>query len=149
METIVEDVNHMQKFAKKLIIKIKDVCTSVSGPIFVGFSGDLGAGKTTLTRYAAEYLGVFDYVISPTFVLRVDYETKDDVFKKLIHIDAYRFEDPEEVKTIGWNEIMEMNDTLVIIEWPEQIKHYIPEDACFIKIVVFGEKRKITHPFAL
>ena len=74
----------------------------------VFLSGDLGSGKTTFTQMVAKLLGVKKIVTSPTFVLRRDYPLAKNQgqFKKLIHLDCYRLKGPEELKTIGWAEIL-------------------------------------------
>lgn len=98
----------------------------------VGLSGDLGAGKTTLVQALAQGLGVQETVVSPTFVIAKFYDTTHDTWKKLIHIDAYRIEDPKELEVLGWKDMLSDPNTLLIVEWPERIKDILPETAqCF------------------
>lgn len=149
MEIIIKDIEHMQQVAKDVLKQLKDERTSTLEPVFLGLSGELGSGKTTFTRHIAELLGVTDVVVSPTFILRADYETKDNIFQTLVHIDVYRLEDQAEAMTLGWDDILKMKNTLVIIEWPENIDRYIPKDSHFIKIDFSGEIRKLMCPFAI
>lgn len=84
-------------------------------------SGDLGAGKTTLTQAIARELGIGETLHSPTFVIRKRYETKNSVIRQLIHIDAYRLNSGEEIKKIKFEDDLKLPNTLICLEWPEQI----------------------------
>lgn len=95
------------------------------------FSGDLGAGKTTITQEIAKSLGVKDKVISPTFVIMKIYRTKDKKFTNLIHIDAYRLSKGGELMTLGFGEMIKDKSNLIIIEWPEIVADIIPEEGVF------------------
>ena len=110
-----------------------------NGSVFC-FTGDLGAGKTTLVRGMAQALNIKSVVQSPTFNIMKIYFDGD---KPLIHIDAYRLAD---VNTdIGLDEYIGYETGLTVIEWPDFIKDLIPEDAINIEIINMGEtKRKIT-----
>lgn len=94
-------------------------------------SGDLGAGKTTLTKSIGKGLGIKDEINSPTFnILKCYFNEPISLF----HIDAYRLEDvrPEQ-KDIGLEEVIEGNG-LAVIEWPIYIDEMIPFDSLSIKI---------------
>lgn len=85
--------------------------------LVVGLTGDLGAGKTTLCKEILRQLEVSGPVVSPTFVLRKDYEGILDNQKiDIIHIDAYRLEKKEQIRQV----LGEVSDkTLVLVEWAE------------------------------
>ena len=102
------------------IVKIAKERKNKDRPFIIGLEGKLGSGKTALTKLLAEKLGIEESVNSPTFIFRKDYETKDGQFRKLVHIDAYRFENPKEISTIGWDDILSNKDTIVVIEWVEK-----------------------------
>lgn len=90
--------------------------------------GDLGGGKTTFTKYFAESLGITDTVISPTFVIQKRYTIPSHPqFKKLIHIDAYRLENPNEILKLDWKEDLGNPENLILIEWSSKIQEHIPE----------------------
>lgn len=93
----------------------------------LAFFGDLGAGKTTITKEIASHLGVDVNVISPTFVIMKNYKTKNSKFKNLIHIDAYRLDNHEDIFVLGWEELLKNKDNLIIVEWPEKISKYLPK----------------------
>lgn len=90
--------------------------------------GDLGAGKTTLTKAIAKELGITETVVSPTFVIAKFYETTNSDFAQLVHIDAYRIDSTDELQPLGWERILSMPNTLVIVEWPERIEGALPKD---------------------
>lgn len=110
-----------------------------NGSVFC-FTGDLGAGKTTLVRGIAQGLNIKSVVQSPTFNIMKIYF---DGVKPLIHIDAYRLAD---VNTdIGLDEYIGYETGLTVIEWPDFIKDLIPENAITVSIVNLGDnQRKIT-----
>ena len=110
-----------------------------NGSVFC-FTGDLGAGKTTLVRGIAQGLNIKSVVQSPTFNIMKIYF---DGTKPLIHIDAYRLAD---VNTdIGLDEYIGYETGLTVIEWPDFIKGLIPENAITVNIINLGEnQRKIT-----
>jgi tRNA threonylcarbamoyladenosine biosynthesis protein TsaE len=84
--------------------------------------GDLGAGKTTFTKVLAEVLGIEKTEVhSPTFILKKEYKGSHPFFKKLIHIDAYRFEDKDEAKVLKLDHDRKNEDTLIVIEWPSKM----------------------------
>lgn len=95
--------------------------------VVVGLYGDLGAGKTTFTKAVASSLGVGDVITSPTFVIEKVYELENKKFTHLTHIDAYRLEREEELLSLGWKEITEDPNNLILIEWPERVSGIMPE----------------------
>ncbi|HQV64954.1 MAG TPA: tRNA (adenosine(37)-N6)-threonylcarbamoyltransferase complex ATPase subunit type 1 TsaE [Candidatus Paceibacterota bacterium] len=109
----------------------------------VCLQGDLGAGKTTMTQMIAERLGVIESLQSPTFVIKKIYNTQSEVFKTLIHMDAYRLEGEENLEVLRLGEDFKNPNTLMVIEWPEMISSIIPKDAINIKIEHDGNGRKI------
>ena len=109
--------------------------------VLITLSGELGAGKTAFTKLLAELLGIDKSVTSPTFVLRQDYLTKDDMFKRLIHIDAYRFEEKGEANSVGLSDVLEGKENIVVVEWPERIKPEIKEGDIKVDIVFDNNDR--------
>lgn len=97
-------------FLEKFIEKEDRAC-------IVFLIGDLGAGKTTFTKVISKLLNEKDEVISPTFVLRKDYE-------KFIHIDGYRFEKEEEAKALELEKEIKKKGLVIFIEWPERFANF-------------------------
>jgi len=115
-----EDITKKDKFSKTESSNFSKETFRETATI-IALSGELGAGKTTLTQEIAKLLGVKEKVTSPTFVLIKRYETANKTFKNLVHIDAYRLENSEELIKIGWQELVENKENLIIIEWPERV----------------------------
>lgn len=85
--------------------------------------GDLGAGKTTFIRGLARGLGISEPVRSPTFTLIHEYTIQQPPHLKglpLFHLDLYRIETPEQLGTLGLDEILERGG-IVAIEWAERL----------------------------
>ncbi len=110
----------------------------------IALSGELGAGKTTFTKALARKLGIVEHVTSPTFVVMKVYEVSEHSWiRKLVHIDAYRIEDIDEMRVLNLNDICTEEGTVVCIEWPENIAALIPEDALQIRIDVEGSEGRV------
>ena len=104
----------------------------LSGSVWL--SGNLGAGKTTLTRYWLQALGHTGAVKSPTYTLVEPYsiEQNDGSIKPVYHADLYRLQDPEELSFIGFDEYLDEPNALVIIEWASRADSYLPPPSLFI-----------------
>lgn len=99
------------------------------GSNIIFLRGDLGSGKTVFVKGLAQALGVRDVVNSPTFVIMKIYETKNNKFKRLVHIDFYRLDEVVEADLVnlGIKEYMDDPESLVVIEWAERIVGQVPE----------------------
>lgn len=105
----------------------------------IALSGELGAGKTTLTKEIGKLLEIKNVIISPTFVIMKIYQTGEKSkyypqFKKLIHIDAYRLDDPLELLKFGWEELISDPNNLIILEWPEKVMESIGKHTFWVKL---------------
>lgn len=101
--------------------------------------GNLGAGKTTLTRGFLKALGIQGSIKSPTFTLVETYHVSD---LHLFHFDLYRLKDSRELLEIGLSDYL-TEDAICLIEWPEKALGYLPEATryCTIEIPNEGEGR--------
>lgn len=104
----------------------------------VCLNGDLGAGKTTLTKSIAKGLGIDDYVTSPTFTIVNEYYGKIDLY----HIDTYRLDDMVDVDYLGFDEYF-YSDGVTIVEWAEKIRDALPEEYMEINIKSHDDKRDL------
>ena len=104
----------------------------------VCLNGDLGAGKTTLTKSIAKGLGIHDYVTSPTFTIVNEYYGKIDLY----HIDTYRLDDMVDVDYLGFDEYF-YSDGVTIVEWAEKIRDSLPEEYMEINIKSHDDKRDL------
>lgn len=96
----------------------------------IALIGDLGTGKTTLTKYIAEGLGITEYITSPTFNIIKEYRSGR---LPLFHFDVYRIADVDEMFEIGYEEYF-FGEGVCVIEWADIIEEIIPEDALTIRI---------------
>ncbi len=95
----------------------------------MGLRGELGAGKTAFVKCIAKALKIKETVTSPTFIIEKIYSLpKENKFKKLIHIDAYRLSGGEDLLSIGWEEILNNPENLIFIEWPERVENILPKE---------------------
>ena len=100
----------------------------------VYLSGDLGAGKTTLTQAIAQELGVTSPVQSPTYVLMRSYQTNNEGFSTLVHIDAYRLETPEHFNVLEPEKLFTNEQALILVEWPEKALGILPQPTMAITL---------------
>lgn len=106
----------------------------------IAYKGDLGAGKTTLTRGISIGMGLGDEVTSPTFALVNEYRGSK---LSLCHFDMYRITSAEDLATTGFYDYLEDGNVLTI-EWSENIIDEIPDNAIIISIQrIDDEVRKI------
>ncbi len=103
----------------------------------VALIGELGAGKTTLTKGIARGLGVTDLVHSPTFTLIHEHKGRIPVY----HFDLYRLETQGEMEDIGYEGYF-YGDGVAVIEWAEKIPAIIPEDRLEIRISEDDSRRR-------
>ncbi len=97
------------------------------------FTGDLGAGKTTLIKALCKVLGVADHTSSPSFAIVNEYRagTGDPLY----HFDLYRLKALEELEGIGFDEYLDSGH-YCFIEWPELAAGHLPPDALQVRINV-------------
>jgi tRNA threonylcarbamoyladenosine biosynthesis protein TsaE len=100
-----------------------EIGVTVRTPVVLALRGELGAGKSVLARAVARGAGVVGALPSPTFNLLFRYETPQG--RVVSHLDLYRLEDPNEVWELGWRELGEGNE-IVVIEWPERAEALLP-----------------------
>mgnify|MGYP000008478068 FL=1 len=95
------------------------------------FSGEMGAGKTTIINSLLQHLGINDFQGSPTFAIVQSYliPTNENCY----HIDAYRIDNKEEALAIGFDEIMN-EEAYFFIEWPEKIESFLPDNTIWVYI---------------
>ncbi len=130
---------------KYLLSEIKNIKIPLKSPCIVFLKGDLASGKTTLAKHILQdLLWVREEVISPTYtyynkylvesgdfwVVRKNEKLKTENWKliTLYHFDLYRLSSYDEFFAIGWEEILDNNTWIILIEWSEIIESYYSPD---------------------
>ena len=107
--------------------------------LFIALSGDLGSGKTTLTRGVLRGLGYAGKVKSPTYTLVELYNlSKLDLY----HFDFYRFNDPQEWVEAGFRDYFDAGN-VCLVEWPERAADLLPTADLRIALEVKGDGRQM------
>ncbi len=119
----------------------KRIGEKLRGGDLIAFRGDLGAGKTTMTRGIALGMGLPDDVTSPTFALVNEYRGGE---LRLCHFDMYRITSSADLETTGFFDYMD-EDTVIAVEWSENIEDALPPGTIYITLRSDGgDKRTMT-----
>jgi len=112
----------------------RELARRLPRPCLVLLSGNLGAGKTTLAKGLVEGLGAArqEEVSSPTFTLVHDYGAG------VFHIDLYRIESPRELAALGLEEILDRGDAVVLVEWGERFRRFLPGPLVEVELLPQG-----------
>lgn len=115
---------------------------SLIGVMVLGLVGRLGAGKTLLIKgiAAGNATGPEPNVTSPTFTLIHEYPGR----YRLYHIDAYRLNSTEELRSLGFDELMRP-DSVVAVEWADRVGPMMPEDTLWLTIETTGETNRVVR----
>ncbi len=124
-----------QKFAKTL--KAGDI---------LALYGDLGSGKTTFVQGLAQGFGITQRIISPTFIIMRTYElgikNKELRIKNFYHVDLYRTKNERDIEGLSLKEIMEDQNNIVVIEWPEKLGAFLPKHAKKLAFKYISEEER-------
>ena len=101
-----------------------EIAGMLQGKEVLAYFGDLGAGKTTFSRYLCKALGVRDEVTSPTFAMVHEYHTGPF---PVYHFDMYRVDGEDSLFSTGYYDYL--GTGLLLIEWSENIEELLPADA--------------------
>lgn len=124
----INDEKAMLAFGAELIQAICRI--DATGAIILYLNGNLGAGKTTLSRGMIQALGYTGKVKSPTYTLVEEYLLSE---KRIYHFDLYRLSDPEELEFMGIRDYF-AHDCICLIEWAEKGRHLLPTPDLSINI---------------
>jgi tRNA threonylcarbamoyladenosine biosynthesis protein TsaE len=124
-----DTIEYAKNFAKKL-----------KGGEVVGLIGELGSGKTTFVKGLAEGLGISETITSPTFVILKEYNIlrPKSHFRsvitglKFVHIDAYRVENIDDIKSAGIEDYLGRDNAILVVEWAEKIKKILPKNTIYL-----------------
>lgn len=125
------------------MIKLGQLIANFAYPnLVIALVGDLGAGKTTLTKGIGKALGVKKVINSPTFTIMKIYETTNPLIKKLYHLDVYRI--TSSADDFELEEYFYM-DGLSVIEWAHIIDDMLPPNTWEVEIIDLGDNtRQVT-----
>lgn len=133
MEIISASVQETIRLGRSIASKLKP------GDIVCLF-GQLGSGKTVLTKGIASSLGISkEHVISPTFVLVRQYRAKNDLF--LYHFDLYRLGSIEQISDLGYEEYF-YGEGITVVEWADRLNGLMPKEYLKIELVCLRDARR-------
>lgn len=133
----IADETAMYAFGRRLIKAICD--KSQSNNVTLYLNGELGAGKTTLSRGIIQGLGHQGKVKSPTYTLVEEYQLQG---KNIYHFDLYRLSDPEELEFMGIRDYFTEN-SICLIEWAEKGAGLLAEADLFVDIAYADNAREV------
>lgn len=113
----------------------QEIADSLKPGDVLALIGDLGTGKTTLTKYIAKGLGIKEMITSPTFTIVSEY---DSGRLPLYHFDVYRLEGAEDMFETGIEEYFDKGG-VCIVEWADMIAEILPDDTKCI-FMEYGNK---------
>ena len=109
----------------------------------VALHGDLGAGKTVLSRGVARGLGITEAVTSPTFTVAQEYQAPDG--RRFNHLDMYRIDDERSALAFGIEEYLFDPDAITLVEWPERIAGLLRSGDCIALTLAYGDGQDETR----
>jgi len=102
---------------------------NLRGGEVLALHGDLGGGKTTFIKGLAEGLRINETITSPTFVILKKYDGWASGKRiELVHIDSYRADTIEDIKSVGIEDFLNRFDVILVVEWAEKIKAILPSE---------------------
>ncbi len=137
MEVKTDSPEQTRKIAKKIALTLK-------GGEVIALFGDLGAGKTVFTQGLAQGLKIKRKITSPTFVFLRSYPFRiKGKSLTFYHVDLFRGQTRIDFQSLGLDEILS-NDSIVVLEWAQKIKEWLPKESITVEIESLNEKtRKI------
>ncbi|MFJ1269474.1 tRNA (adenosine(37)-N6)-threonylcarbamoyltransferase complex ATPase subunit type 1 TsaE [Legionella lytica] len=139
----------MNELNKVLILDLPDeqaseqfacqLASSLSAPLILTFSGDLGAGKTTIVRAMLRSLGVQSAIKSPTFSLVESYPCANGAIH---HFDLYRIHHEEELEYLGFRDYF-TKESICCIEWAEKAGRALPKVDIRFNLSIKGVGREV------
>src|SRR3990167_8642951 len=146
----------ISRSAEQTIEYARRIAKRLKGGEVIGLVGELGSGKTTFVKGLAEGLGIKEPVTSPTFVLLKEYpithrhlhfaSVNGEVSMKLMHVDAYRVGNIEDIKPVGIEDYLGRDDVIMVIEWAEKIKKILPKHTIYINFKHINESKREIIP---
>lgn len=130
-QIVISSVTQLAKVAEQVL-------HASEGRRIFAFSGEMGAGKTTLIAALCHALGVTDQVSSPTFAIINEYQGVE----RISHLDLFRLKTMEEALAIGIEDYLSEKEYL-FIEWPELIRPLLPQHIVQLHLEIVNEQERI------
>lgn len=105
----------------------------------IALIGDLGTGKTHISKRICKNLGVTENVKSPTFTYLLEYDLEDI---KIVHFDLYRLSNIDELYEVGYQEYVDADNTLLLIEWANNVPEVVEDASIVINLEYFDENSR-------
>jgi len=156
MKYLIKTEKDLEKLAEDILILATE--KKYNHATVLALRGELGAGKTTFTKNLAKILGITESITSPTFVIQKTFSINAENFKnlatenkalaeafskniftQLIHIDSYRLDLSAELAHLGWHDLLNQKENLIVVEWPERIADILPAQHILLKFVHVDE----------
>ena len=149
MKYLIETEKDLEKLAEDILILATE--KKYNHATVLALQGELGAGKTTFTKSLARILGINESITSPTFVIQKTFSINatnfknsaeafsKNIFAQLIHIDSYRLDLSAELAHLGWHDLLNQKENLIVVEWPERIADILPAQYILLKFAHVNE----------
>lgn len=130
---------HITRSVEETLALGERLAATLAPGTVVALTGDLGAGKTALTKGLARGLGVTEPITSPTFTLVAEHPARDG--RRVYHVDLYRLDAPQQAVDIGIEEEL-APDGWTIIEWAERLGDLLPPGTVRVQIEIVSENER-------
>jgi tRNA threonylcarbamoyladenosine biosynthesis protein TsaE len=139
MKTATTTSTHLTRSVEETVALGERLAATLAPGTVVALTGDLGAGKTALTKGLARGLGVTEPITSPTFTLVAEHPARGG--RRLYHVDLYRLDAPQQAVEIGIEEEL-APDGWTIIEWAERLGDLLPPGTVRVQIEIVSENER-------
>jgi len=124
----------------------KDIAKNLQKGDIICLFGELGSGKTILTKGIADGLGIKRRrIVSPSFVLIREHSQGK---LPLYHLDLYRLKDPQDIAAIGYEEYL-YDEAVAVIEWADRLKYLLPKECLNIELFIKLDTKRLLKFSAL
>lgn len=144
IEVVLNSVAQTRKVAEELAHVLVLKKRKNDHALVIGLEGELGSGKTTFLQGFARGLQVSPALKSPTFVVMRSYKIRapDSIYKRFIHIDAYRLETVKEINHLGWKNLIKDPYNVVAVEWFNNIKRVFPRSYTKVRLSHISKNKR-------
>lgn len=130
----------------EVIDKLSDKIKEYNGLKSIGLIGDLGVGKTYISKRICKNLGIKENVKSPTFTYLLEYEIPN---MKIVHFDLYRLSNADELYEVGYEDYLLDDNRLLLIEWANNVLEMLPSNTLFLELKHLDIESRILEIYLL